>query len=156
MRYVLGGLTAVLGVGLVLRFLADGEQVGAPAAPAPAPGMAASEPRAPLPAVAEPIANGESSAPALAEVPPAARVAFPDGSWQPALNGVSTAVRPVFHPRLAPFATVVGKVTDASGREWYVHANGVRSTVFVDASGQAVAEVEAAAVPLPDVDGRGN
>ncbi len=82
---------------------------------------------------------------------------FPDGSRQPPLNGVTKAPKITWH-RMLPFTPVVRVETDASGRQWYVHENGARSTTYVDARGVAIAEVSlpapsALVVDEPDANG---
>lgn len=55
-----------------------------------------------------------------------AMVRYPDGTYLPALNGVRGA--PAFQwPAGRPFSPVVGKI-GAPPNEWYVHADGCRST----------------------------
>lgn len=57
--------------------------------------------------------------------PPAGAARFPDGTWLPPLNGVERA--PPFPARTC--APVVGIYTDpATGMQWFVHADGARST----------------------------
>jgi hypothetical protein len=79
-------------------------------------------------------------------------IAYPDGTWLPPLNGVERAPPMRFHDR-APFAPVVGLHRDATGRDWYEHENGVRSTTWLDSRGVALALVArptAARPVLPD------
>jgi hypothetical protein len=76
-------------------------------------------------------------------------IEFPDGTFYPPLNGVKIAPKPLFHPRMAPFAKVVGIERDARGRDWYVHENGTRSTVFINSAGVATYDVEKPTAPLP-------
>lgn len=128
--------------------------------------LSRTSPEAPpeVPAAPQPKATGEAgpAAPAApVEVRPApapiaktaeARVEYPDGSCYPLLNGVQQTLRPTFHPRMVPFTKVVGIVRDGLGREWYVHENGARSTVYLDPTGKAVAEVEAPKPAQPSVD----
>lgn len=128
-------------------------------------GRAASDappiPPSPLPAAKQP-AEGPlpvtTKLPERRPAPPAvdalaAHVEFPDGSRYAPLNGVTVTLKPTFHPRLLQYTKVVGIERDGRGRDWYVHENGARSTVYVNSDGAAVAEIEApsAAQPmLPD------
>lgn len=77
------------------------------------------------------------SAPPFSTTPVDGYVAFPDHTWYPPLNGCARAPAIVFH-QFAPFAAVVGIRRDAQGRDWYLHANGVRSTMYRDARGEIV------------------
>jgi len=105
--------------------------------PGPAPAVAAPGPRD-LPPI-DPKANRTGW------------IAYPDGSSYPPLNGVTTAPKLTWH-RLVPFTRVVRIERDASGRDWYVHENGARSTTYVDARGQVMSDIEMpkAAQPLVD------
>jgi hypothetical protein len=78
-------------------------------------------------------------------------VAYPDGSSYPPLNGVTTAPKLIWH-RLVPFTRVVRIERDASGRDWYVHENGARSTTYVDARGQVMSDIEMPKATQPVVD----
>ena len=64
-------------------------------------------------------------------------IAYPDGTWLPPLNGVQQAPPIRFHER-APFARVVSLYRDPTGRDWYEHENGVRSTTYLDSRGIAL------------------
>jgi hypothetical protein len=93
-------------------------------APAVAGGAAADAPSAP-----EAVATaGAVMPPAAADRPAPAGLLLPDGTSVPALNG---AVAP---PPLAralgnrAFAPIVGIERSTAGIDWYVHADGVRST----------------------------
>jgi len=57
------------------------------------------------------------------------RLYFPDGSYLQALNGATNAAPVEFRGR--PFAPVIGKQKDSSGREWYVHEDGSQSTTVM-------------------------
>ncbi len=62
--------------------------------------------------------------------PPAdlsAYVKLPDGTFAPALNGVRNAPAMAW-PEDVPFAPIVGKEKTHGGVEWYVHADGSKST----------------------------
>lgn len=54
-------------------------------------------------------------------------VRMPDGTWLPALNGV-TGVDPILWEPGRPYAPVVGVERLADGFDWYVHADGTRTT----------------------------
>ncbi|MBK8974385.1 MAG: hypothetical protein IPM29_00515 [Planctomycetes bacterium] len=119
--------------------------VTSPAAATPAAGQPPADPQ-PTPRTATvPV-------PEPAREPVDGYIAFPDGTFLPPLNGVERAPRIVFHPRLVPFAKVVGIERDAQGRDWYVHENGVRSTTYLDATGKAIGDVMKPAEPKPMVD----
>ena len=115
-------------------------------------------PTPPAPVAVAPLAS-EPPRPAAAPLPlppPAAVVepragyiAYPDGTWFPPLNGVQTAPQLHFHPKLAPFTKVVGREIDATGREWYVHENGVRSTTYVNSKGGVSYDIQKATTPAP-------
>ena len=76
-------------------------------------------------------------------------IAYPDGTFLPPLNGVEHAPRVAFHPRIMPFTPVVGLERDATGREWYVHEDGTRSTTYLDRDGRAIADVQKPAPAQP-------
>jgi hypothetical protein len=52
---------------------------------------------------------------------------LPDGSSVPALNHITMPVEFAW-PQGVPYAPIVGRETDFNGTEWYVHADGTRST----------------------------
>ena len=53
---------------------------------------------------------------------------MPDGTQVPMLNGVTElAANP--WPGDVPYSPIVGKETDPSGQDWYVHADGTKSTM---------------------------
>jgi len=79
-------------------------------------------------------------------------IVFPDGSSYPPLNGVKVAPKIGFHPRMAPYAPVVRIERDASGRDWYVHENGVRSTMYIDDRGETIGMAERPAAAQPSAD----
>lgn len=123
-----------------------------PAAPpgttaAPAPVAAPAAPPAP---VAAPLPT-----PASTGIPEADCIAFPDGTRLPPLNGVKKAPAMTFH-RLVPYAKVLRKEFDkATGLEWYIHENGVRSTTRLqwrNGVQEAVAEIEMPRAVQPVVD----
>ncbi|HEX5053985.1 MAG TPA: hypothetical protein VFZ65_19560 [Planctomycetota bacterium] len=76
---------------------------------------------------------------------------FPDGSERPPLNGVAKAPRLAWHRRV-PFTPVVRVERDASGRDWYVHENGARSTTYIDVRGVAIAEISLPTTAQPVID----
>ena len=55
-------------------------------------------------------------------------VLFPDGTWLPVLNGVENAPPYPGFNRGYPYAPVTQIVTDDKGTQWYVHADGSRSS----------------------------
>jgi hypothetical protein len=79
-------------------------------------------------------------------------IVYPDGTRLPPLNGVKKAPTLTFDKRLMPFAKVVRKEIDpATGIEWYIHENGVRSTTRLQPDGRAFGEVEMARPSAPVV-----
>lgn len=76
---------------------------------------------------------------------------LPDGSRVPALNGISGEIRLLWPPDRAP-SPIVGREVSTTGLEWYVHADGTRSTTqwftHDDGRREAVATV---AAPIPVV-----
>lgn len=115
--------------------------VQAPAVVTQAPAAKPAEP------VVAPLPTPES-----AGIPVDDCIAYPDGTRLPPLNGVKKAPQMVFH-RLIPFAKVVRKEFDkATGLEWYIHENGVRSTTHLQWKNgvqEAFAEIEIARPALP-------
>jgi hypothetical protein len=64
-----------------------------------------------------------------APTPPAGSVlSLPDGTFLPALNGVRSVPTTSWWPGDRPWSPVVRKETYADGSEWYVHADGSKST----------------------------
>ena len=123
------------------------DTVTPPAAnPSPAPAASGSPQEAPRPV------TGELQTPEAAGIPAADCLVYPDGTRLPPLNGVKKAPTLQFH-RLVPFAKVVRKEFDkATGLEWYVHENGVRSTTHLqwrDGVQEAVAELSMPAKTMP-------
>ncbi len=78
-------------------------------------------------------------------------IAYPDGSAYPPLNGVTKAPDVAWH-RLLPFTPVVRTERDALGRDWYVHANGARSTTYFDGNGTAIGDVRMVQPTQPMLD----
>jgi hypothetical protein len=126
------------------------------APPAPPAGGAETPPAAPEQGSKPPVAAALERRQAPA---PAARtegfIEYPDGTFYPPLNGVKNAPKLVFHPLMAPFAKVVGIERDARGRDWYVHENGVRSTVYINSAGVATYEIEKPMAIMPVIDETG-
>jgi hypothetical protein len=53
---------------------------------------------------------------------------MPDGTQVPMLNGVTElAANP--WPGDVPYSRIIGKETDSLGQDWYVHADGTKSTM---------------------------
>ena len=106
---------------------------------APAQPIAISDEPTPVPPPdgKAPAAGTDLTLPAASTTPVAGYIEFPDHTWYPPLNGVTKAPKVEFH-QLAPFAKVVGRWRDPTGREWYLHENGVRSTTFRNAQGEDV------------------
>jgi hypothetical protein len=80
---------------------------------------------------------------------------YPDGSSWPLLNGVKVPVA-ITWPQGRPFAPVVGKIRDATGVEFYQHADGSMSTtrmMFRQDLGRddAIGYVSAPIAPTPVV-----
>ncbi len=102
------------------------------------PDDVAIEPATPEPATTKPPATQTSTLPVLRYgAPPAVReptetarkqlIALPNGEFVPTLNGVVDAPAMTW-PVEVPFAPIIGTERDSRGQEWYVHANGARST----------------------------
>jgi hypothetical protein len=108
-------------------------------------------PKAPEPAPAV-VAPLPLQTPAQAGVEEKDCIVYPDGTKLPPLNGVKKAPTLTFDKRLMPFAKVVRKELDrATGLEWYIHENGVRSTTRLQPDGRAYGEVEMARTAQPVV-----
>lgn len=76
---------------------------------------------------ARPLAAAKAE-PKVDESPPAAGLlTLPDGSRIRALNGVKEPVALLWPPEL-PWSPITGTQTDPDGLQWYVHADGSRST----------------------------
>lgn len=134
--------------GVTWRWLADREPAPvtapSPVAPVVAPASAPEPAQAAIPAPAAPK-------PKPAPVATAGSVRYPDGSKQPALNGVQTDL--VIEWGVRPFTPIVGIEDGPGGWKWYVHENGTRSTtaMVADKDGvlQAHAVVAEPEAPLP-------
>ena len=80
-------------------------------------------------------------------------VRLPNGDYVPSLNGVIDA--PAMRwPDDRPYAQVIGKERDGRGQEWYVHADGSKSTttsVYRSDLGRydATSQVANPTTPLP-------
>lgn len=61
-------------------------------------------------------------------VPQSERVALPDGTWVRALNG-ATDIQTLGWPKDVPWAPIVATEIDTNGIEWFVHADGTKSTM---------------------------
>lgn len=89
-------------------------------------------PGRPQPASATPLAPGLMTyeAPPTTKTPPPAdlprMLQLPDGDFVPALNGVRNPPRMEW-PNDRPFSPIIGRVRTTE-LEWYVHADGTRST----------------------------
>ena len=121
-----------------------------PKAPQPEPAI-----DAPKQTPARPVVLSDP-APEAAPKPDAAAehggwIAYPDGSARPPLNGVTAAPKLVWH-RMIPFTPVVSVERDATGRDWYVHENGARSTTYVDARGMPMTDIRMPMPAMPAVD----
>jgi len=134
-------VAAAAAAALVVAFLWNKEPKPAPLPQQPQPAPKATAP-GPAPA-AGPVAR---------ELPPidpkadrTGWLAYPDGSSYPPLNGVKTAPKLTWHKQV-PFTRVVRIERDGSGRDWYVHENGARSTTYLDARGQVMSDIE---LPMP-------
>ncbi|MBM4062985.1 MAG: hypothetical protein FJ265_18100 [Planctomycetes bacterium] len=142
---VLVVVAVAVGGGITLWSLRGKET---PPAPAPAPGPAPA-PEGPAPAAA--ALPERRDAPPAAATPGAGYIEYPDGTFYPPLNGVTVRQKPLFHPRSTPFTKITHVERDRNGRDWYVHENGVRSTVYISSAGTAVYEVvrPMPALPIP-------
>jgi hypothetical protein len=141
---VVTGLAAVAAAALLLR---RSDEV------APAPATPAAPAAAPAPAVPEvaPVQAPATSSPGGTAAENPDWLAYPDGTAFPPLNGVAKAPKLSWH-RMIPFSKVLRVERDASGRDWYVHENGARSTTYLDGSGKAVADLTMAAPAAATVD----
>lgn len=134
----------LLGVGVLLWWRSEPVQPEQPSPPPPKRGPEAAPPLqapAPEPTLQPPPVEDKTG-----------WITYPDGSRYPPLNGVKVAPAVSFHPRLLPFTRVLRVERDASGRDWYVHEDGARSTTYLDASGKAFADVSKAAAAQPSAD----
>lgn len=122
--------------------------------PPTAPGDAAAR-TAVATASGDPAPTPAASATAVVASPPvtapARELRFPDGTTRPTLNGVADSLAPSFTD-CVPFAPIVGTERDYHGIDWYVHANGVRSTSFRDGRGLPFACAYAPGMPRPVID----
>ncbi|MGA1523507.1 MAG: hypothetical protein ACO4CT_10085 [Planctomycetota bacterium] len=117
----------LLGAGAGIYYFAN---QGPSEAPAPAnPGDAVSAPEAAGQTV-EPRAAEVPLKAAVEETPREDRFELPDGTWAPALNNAKNAP-PVDWPPDIPYAPIVKRVTDPHGQDWYVHADGSKSTTVM-------------------------
>lgn len=133
--------------GLGLAFATPGEPLPvAGDAPPPHGVAAAASEAAPMPAAS--TATNAATPPAT---DPVHELRFPDGSSRPALNGVTDSLTPSF-TGCVPYAPIVGTERDYHGLDWYVHANGVRSTSFRDARGLPFACAYAPGAARPVID----
>jgi hypothetical protein len=112
---LLGAVAGALAIWLASR-PADGD------APAPA-GVAPREAAPPAPPAAGALPPANTAAPAGA----ARRLRLPDGSEAAPLNGVLAPAAMVWGER--PYAQIVG-VERGNGVDWWVHADGTRSTTL--------------------------
>jgi len=139
-------LILVAAVGGYAYFAPRDTADAAPTPPTPAGPAAPAPAAAGAPAVAVPLpppANSADKAPGY--------IAYPDGTFYPPLNGVKVAPQIPFHVRLAPFTKVVGMETDATGRQWYVHEDGLRSTTYVNSKGASTYELMKPIAPQPSL-----
>lgn len=110
------------------------------------------------------VASAAAPAPVAVQAPPAPDAApqahavasteglrYPDGSVRAGLNGVTDRLEPSFTDCL-PFAPIVGVERDYHGLDWYVHANGARSTSFRDGRGLPFALAYMPGPQRPSVD----
>ena len=63
--------------------------------------------------------------------PGATSLALPDGTFVPLLNGVREAPAGGWWPADRPWSPIVSKERYADGAEWYVHADGCKSTTIM-------------------------
>ena len=82
-------------------------------------------------------------------VPAEERLAMPDGRWYRLLNG-ARGVKTLGWPRDVPYAPIV-EIVRHDGKDWYGHADGSYSTMFIDDSERSWAHV---ANPVSVADGR--
>ena len=61
------------------------------------------------------------------EPPPDRTLVMPDGARVPTLNGVLEPAKVAWSSRAGHYAEIIG-VTRIDGLDWYIHANGARST----------------------------
>lgn len=125
-------LTTLLLAGLGAAVMALVAPSAVPLAPAAEVAAVASA-AAPVPVAVQAPRAPDAAAPARA-VASTEGLRYPDGSLRAGLNGVTERLEPSFTDCL-PFAPIVGVERDYHGLDWYVHANGARSTSFRDGRG---------------------
>lgn len=142
-------LSTLLLAGLGAAAICLAAPSGAPLAPAAEVAAVASA-AAPVPVPVQ--------APLAPDAAPPARAAasteglrYPDGSVRAGLNGVTDRLEPSF-TECMPFAPIVGVERDYHGLDWYVHANGARSTSFRDGRGLPFALAYMPGPQRPSVD----
>lgn len=117
----------LLGAGVGVYFFTN---QGPVEAPTPAgPGESISPPGETQPTV-EPRAAAVALKAPVEEIAREDRFQLPDGSWAPALNGAKNPA-PLDWPPDIPYAPIVKRVTDPLGQDWYVHADGSKSTTVM-------------------------
>lgn len=138
------GLALVLGACCVAAALLPETRTAAAPARAASVQVAVVEPlaaRLPATPASAPIEPAVAPAVEPVDAPQAAAAAtllYPDGVAWPAHNGVTTSLVPSFTENV-PFAPITGTEVGSHGLTWYVHANGTRSTSFLDGNGEPAA-----------------
>ena len=127
--YVLLGVALAAAIG-VAGAAGAGAGRDAGALPPPVDGPETSAPRAvtaaaPAPRAVPVAAEAATKAPECVDV--AATWRLPDGSFVAPLNGAIDPA-PLAWPPNVPWSPIVGRELGAAGVEWYVHADGSRST----------------------------
>ena len=125
--FVLAGVALAAAIGVAGAGAGAGRDAGAlppsagdPRTPAPLAAAAA-----PAPSVVPVGAEAAPKAPERADA--AATWRMPDGSFMAPLNGAIDPA-PLAWPPNVPWSPIVGREPGAAGLEWYVHADGSRST----------------------------
>ena len=97
--------------------------------PATVPHLRAAEPATRSRLAGDPTADPSTTRSAPAEEE--RQIVFPDGSKLPPLNGVEVPA-PMEWPGERPYSPVVRRMRDQRGREWYIHADGSRTSTWME------------------------
>ena len=123
--FVLAGVALAAAIGVAGAGFGAGRDAGALPQSAGGPGTAPLAAAAPAPCVFPVAAEAAPKAPERVDA--AATWRLPDGSCIAPLNGAIDPA-PLAWPPNVPWSPIVGRELGAAGVEWYVHADGSRST----------------------------
>src|SRR5688572_8699500 len=98
-----------------------------PVGDGPGPGPATRTAPASGPAPASPV--GPPAVPSTRPAPTRMMFRMPDGMEVPMLNGVTELPAGNPWPADVPYSRIIGRETGTGGIEWYVHADGSKSTM---------------------------